>query len=524
MSIRKILFLNFLAVVLFYTRPSTQTLSIQWSDDSFDLVFMSEGKALTAQLGRGVIPSELVSPTPCSENEPMCWKFGSLISLNVSASTDGKCFSIQWTSHFKELKDCINLGTVHWYGGGQIFVQHWVIDNDERSEKAFVTGDFFLGKMGGVLEPYWLNSDGFALHVDRTTPLFVSQNDEQNSQLCLIARHESPYTNSDPLLHLGYNLCAAEDVKAAHLTAASRFWSKPRGVPDRRMFTHPIWSTWARYKGQVNQNKTLTFGSEIRRYGFNDSQLELDDNWETCYGELEFDPEKFPNPVEMVTQLKNQGFRVTLWIHPFLNTNCPSFTTSAQYMVPGDNGLPGLTSWWRGNPSGILDFSRSHATEWWSSRVQRLATNVGIDSFKFDAGESNWLPACHNLANLPVDEQPNGFTELYARNMERFGSMVELRAAWNSQDVPFFTRMLDKESVWSYQNGLKTLLTSLLLFNLQGYPFVLPDMVGGNGYIILPPKELFIRWLQANVFMPAIQFSYVPWDYDQEVRNDKILL
>lgn len=193
-------------------------------------------------------------------------------------------------------------------------------------------------------------------------------------------------------------------------------------------------------------------------------------------------------------------------------------------MVPGDNGLPGLTSWWRGNPSGILDFSRSHATEWWSSRVQRLATNVGIDSFKFDAGESNWLPACHNLANLPVDEQPNGFTELYARNMERFGSMVELRAAWNSQDVPFFTRMLDKESVWSYQNGLKTLLTSLLLFNLQGYPFVLPDMVGGNGYIILPPKELFIRWLQANVFMPAIQFSYVPWDYDQEVRNDKILL
>lgn len=52
---------------------------------------------------------------------------------------------------------------------------------------------------------------------------------------------------------------------------------------------------------------------------------------------------------------------------------------------------------------------------------------------------------------------------------------------------------------------------------MVGYPFVLPDMIGGNGYNNRPPtKELFIRWLQANVFMPSLQFSYVPWDYDNE--------
>ena len=51
-----------------------------------------------------------------------------------------------------------------------------------------------------------------------------------------------------------------------------------------------------------------------------------------------------------------------------------------------------------------------------------------------------------------------------------------------------------------------------------GYPFVLPDMIGGNGYADdpldqsqIPSKEMFIRWLQANIFMPAIQFSFVPW-------------
>lgn len=50
--------------------------------------------------------------------------------------------------------------------------------------------------------------------------------------------------------------------------------------------------------------------------------------------------------------------------------------------------------------------------------------------------------------------------------------------------------------------------------NMVGYPFVLPDMIGGNGYNnIRPDSEIFIRWLQANVFMPSLQFSYVPWDY-----------
>jgi len=42
-------------------------------------------------------------------------------------------------------------------------------------------------------------------------------------------------------------------------------------------------------------------------------------------------------------------------------------------------------------------------------------------------------------------------------------------------------------------------------------------MIGGNGYYEKPPtKELFLRWLQANVFMPALQFSFVPWNFDDE--------
>jgi hypothetical protein len=61
--------------------------------------------------------------------------------------------------------------------------------------------------------------------------------------------------------------------------------------------------------------------------------------------------------------------------------------------------------------------------------------------------------------------------------------------------------------------------------NMAGYPLVLPDMIGGNGYgdegfegeQQPPNEEIFIRWLQANTFMPSLQFSYVPWQYGAQV-------
>lgn len=45
-------------------------------------------------------------------------------------------------------------------------------------------------------------------------------------------------------------------------------------------------------------------------------------------------------------------------------------------------------------------------------------------------------------------------------------------------------------------------------------------MVGGNGYNEKPDGELFIRWVQANTFMPSIQFSFVPWDFGNDTVEE----
>lgn len=50
--------------------------------------------------------------------------------------------------------------------------------------------------------------------------------------------------------------------------------------------------------------------------------------------------------------------------------------------------------------------------------------------------------------------------------------------------------------------------------------------LGGNGYpdapdalerTVLPDRELFIRWVQLSAYLPSMQFSIAPWQYDTEV-------
>lgn len=118
--------------------------------------------------------------------------------------------------------------------------------------------------------------------------------------------------------------------------------------------------------------------------------------------------------------------------------------------------------------------------------------------------------------NAPVELHPIALTTAYLQFASRFGTFIEVRSAQNTQHLPIFVRMMDKDSKWTKKNGLATLIPALLHSNIVGYPYVLPDMIGGNGYDEKPDKELFIRWLQAIVFMPSMQFSYVPWDFDQE--------
>ncbi|XP_063842492.1 myogenesis-regulating glycosidase-like [Scylla paramamosain] len=509
--------------LLVVSNPPHNTLTL----DAHTLHFLhSKGEA---KVRWGLTLPEGAQGTPCGEGDS-CLDFG---VAKVVVTTEDHCQRVAWTSGsggeggLAALKDCVLLEG-HWFGGGQQVEQPWPLEQQPRQETAFVTADMLSRSSlwyGGVSEAYWVSSQGVAVRVEEQTPLFLSvpdnNGDSTADELCFAARHEDPFmAGPGSPLTLTYHLCSGDDVRKVHEATFSKFFSLPEAAVDSRMIRDPIWSTWAEYHKAINGTKVLEFARAASEHGFNNSQVEIDDDWETCYGEAVFNPERFPDPRGLVDQLHSEGFRVTLWIHPFINDDCPAFTLADKlgYFIKDSSGATQLTHWWDGRKAGLLDFTNTEAVAWWTQRLHDLKYQTGIDSFKFDAGETTWMPGNFTLQ---ADERlwPNLYTFKYVEAVAQFGDMVETRVGRGSQRFPIFVRMLDKYSTWGYYNGLKTLVPSLLHFGLLGYPFVLPDMIGGNAYGLRPGKELFVRWAQANAFMPALQFSILPWNYDKEVTE-----
>ena len=133
----------------------------------------------------------------------------------------------------------------------------------------------------------------------------------------------------------------------------------------------------------------------------------------------------------------------------------------------------------------VLDFTDRNATEQFVKRLESIQANQKISSFKFDAGEIFWLPRAFLLSDQTLTS-PNQYTEAYARMGARFGNKIELRVGSRTQDLPVFVRMLDKDSFWTIEkNGLGSLVTTALTQSILGYPFILPDMIGGNAYSMI---------------------------------------
>lgn len=384
----------------------------------------------------------------------------------------------------------------HWFGGPTMAHAVWPASRTLIARQQWRSNDM-LGdreKLGSVLEATWLTSSGATLRVlsssrfeasmnvpcdDGTTPILTAA--PPDGELCFFTGgggKDEPATDGksmEPPLQL--ELCTAADIREAHVQLLRRL---PRPTspqpPALEVMRAPIWSTWARYKMDVDQEKVEAYALEIHERGFPRSHLEIDDRWSVRYGDMAFDAVKFPDAPGMVKRLKALGFTVTLWVTPFAEPASEAYAEgrAGGYWLKDGSGAPALITWWQGE--GVaLNVTDPKATAWMASRLRSLVESTGVDGFKFDAGEAQFVPE-------GAMAEPNRYCAGWARLAATFGGGGEVRCADGSQDVGLWTREFDKDSRWSLQNGLRALVTSALHLGVLGYPFVLPDMVGGNAY------------------------------------------
>lgn len=469
---------------------------------------------------------------------------------------------------------------VFWYGGAERYTMRWPLNEDSFGSSVFTSHDTFADrdKSGSVMTPSWITSTGAVVSVNLEdlppgVELFTSLNnytdlafeveqravETSKSGMRKQSTHKHTFQNQNQsqegsdsttqarggdenmVYHTGYfciaaeqeltyQMCATSNAKEAHQLLLQDFFEHPSAAPAPSMFEKPIWSTWAKYKMNITQAKTMEFASDIKQHGFPHSNLEIDDRWQHEYGDLHFDAEKFPAPEQMTEELHAMGFNVTLWVMPFVEQVADKFQEGEDggYLLANGEGEVLITPWWQGE-AAVLDLTNPQTREWFSQGLRDLKDKTGVDSFKFDAGESIYVPGiCPNFsticeAKFNVSLKHIGeYTKLWVELAAQF-ELAEVRAAWQDQSQPIFVREMDKDSSWGVDNGLESIITSAFNFGLQGYPYVLPDMIGGNGYngsdigsTVLPEQQLYTRWVQANALLPSMQFSFLPWHYDAQ--------
>ncbi|XP_057269639.1 myogenesis-regulating glycosidase-like [Pezoporus wallicus] len=442
------------------------------------------------------------------------------------------CYRVRW----EELADgpavehTMFWEDAHWYGGSEMSTQHWPIRLAGYQEPVpYVTSDVysFRDSFGGILERYWLSSKAAAIKINDSVPFHLGFKATERTLFFQARYKDSPYKpppGQQPFPELSYRVCVGSDITSIHKYMVRRYFNKPSKIPAENAFRYPIWSTWALYKKDIKQEKVLHFAGNIKKYSFNCSHIEIDDMYTQAYGDFDFDPVKFPNVTEMFAKLREDGFKVTLWIHPFIHTDSSNFGVGIerQLFIKEPSGrLPAMVEWWNGI-GAILDFTNPAARDWFQSHLRQLRHKYGISSFKFDAGETSYLPK--QFSTFRPLSDPSIWSRRYTEMAIPFYELAEVRVGYQSQNISCFFRIIDRDSVWGYELGLKSLIPTVLTISMLGYPFLLPDMIGGNflsgktdGAVEIPDRELYVRWLELSAFMPSMQFSIPPWLYDKEV-------
>ena len=313
---------------------------------------------------------------------------------------------------------------------------------------------------------------------------------------------------------------AGNNLREAFSNASKRFFPSKNKLPDTLLFSKPQYNTWIELVYNQNQKDILRYARAIIDNGFPPGVIMIDDNWADYYGRFDFRADRFSNAAAMVDTLHSLGFKVMLWVSPFVSPDTEVFRELlAKKLLLFDNEgdksklwakaeKPAIISWWNGY-SSVLDLTNPDAMKWYTGRLDHMVNSYHLDGFKFDAGDADFYPA-NGLSFKTAT--PNEHSRLWGEIGLKY-PLNEYRAMWKMGGEPLVQRLRDKKHNWE---DLQKLIPHLTTAGLLGYQFTCPDMIGGGefGSFIGKDKldeQLVVRSAQCSALMPMMQFSVAPW-------------
>ena len=331
---------------------------------------------------------------------------------------------------------------------------------------------------------------------------------------------------------------------------AMRKWFPASGkMPDPLFFSAPQINTWIELTYHQNEKDILGYAKSMVDNGVPAGVLMIDDTWQAGYGDWRFEPTRFKDPKGMMDKLHAMGYKVMLWMCPYVGMDLPSFRRVAWGTNPDDvRGYPvkgGFLAekgkrpvangrveakacrWWNGY-SAFLDFSHPNANAWFTEVLDGLVRDFGVDGFKLDGADLTAynLKTCEALDPKATNGSLNNGYAAYALKYP----FCEIRNLWRLQQMPVVVRLHDKPHTWE---ALRRITADMIAAGVIGQPFICPDMVGGGEWTTFIPgspfePDLFVRSAQIHALCPMMQFSASPWRVldaeKQQIVRDTVAL
>jgi alpha-D-xyloside xylohydrolase len=286
----------------------------------------------------------------------------------------------------------------------------------------------------------------------------------------------------------------------------------------------PLWSfgLWMSRCTYNAEQQVRDIAAQLRANKIPCDVLHLDTGWfETDWQcDYEFSTTRFTDPKKMLSDLKNEGFRVSCWQLPYFvpkNKLFPELVAQNLVVRDAKGNLP--------YEDAVLDFSNPKTVEWYQGKLANLLKQ-GVGAIKVDFGEAapengiyangrtgfyehNLYPLRYNKAVADITRQTTGEDIIWARS------------AWaGSQRYPLHWGG-DAEST---DDGMAAELRGGLSFGLSGFSFWSHDVGGFTANSVQAmDKDLFARWLAFGMLTSHSRCHGIapkePWLYGTEFMD-----
>jgi len=349
--------------------------------------------------------------------------------------------------------------------------------------------------------PFFMSSRGYGMFMHTSTPVTCDFGKYYNAETDLMIGDES--------LDLFVFLGEPKDI----LNEYTSLTGKPSLPP---LWSFGLWMSRISYFSEADGRGVA---QKLRENKIPSDVIHFDTGWfETDWRcDYQFSKSRFDDPVGMMADLKQEGFRTCLWQLPYFvpkNELYQEILDKGLYVKNAKGNVP--------DEDAILDFSNPQTVSWYQDQIAGLLKQ-GVSVIKVDFGEAapetgiyasgrtgfyehNLYPLRYNKAVADITKEVTGDAIIWARS------------AWaGSQRYPLHWG----GDAANTNSAMASTLRAGLSMGLSGFSFWSHDI---GGFVNKTPEELYRRWAPFGMLTSHSRCHGAPpkepWAYGKEFQDE----